>query len=259
MSAITYSEPYKLPAGMLALAVHAAFLALLYFGISWQTQPPQGMVVDIWESLPVPETAPAKVEPPPLDPPPVEKIEPPKPVVPPRLAEPVRPVAPPKADIELDKKKKQQVKPVEVKKPVEMKQPVKATKPVEKPQPVVPKLSEAEQAEQSAQAEQARARAAQDAAIGKVVDEYKARIVAKIRRNIVMPPDVPNNAKAEFDVTLLPGGSLLNARLVKTSGNAAYDGAVERAIIKAQPLPLPPDVALFNKFRELHLIFSPVE
>jgi hypothetical protein len=24
-------------------------------------------------------------------------------------------------------------------------------------------------------------------------------------------------------------------------------------------LPLPPDVALFNKFRELHLIFSPVE
>lgn len=251
MSAITYSEPYKLPAGILALAVHAAFLALLYFGISWQTQPPQGMVVDIWESLPVPETAPAKVEPPP-----VEKIEPPRPVVPPRLAEPVRPVAPPKADIELDKKKKQQVKPVEVKKPVETKQPVKAATPVETSQPVVPKISEAEQ---NARAEQARARAAQDAAIGKVVDEYKARIVAKIRRNIVMPPDVPNDAKAEFEVTLLPGGSLLHARLVKTSGNAAYDGAVERAIIKAQPLPLPPDVALFNKFRELHLIFSPVE
>ena len=252
MSAITYSEPYKLPAGILALAVHAAFLALLYFGISWQTQPPQGMVVDIWDKLPAPETAPAKVEPP------VEKAEPPKPVVPPKLVEPVRPVVPPKADIELAKEK-QQAKPVEVKKPVEMKQPLKATKPVEKPQPVVPKLSEAEQAEQSARAEQALARAAQDAAVGKVVDEYKARIVAKIRRNIVMPPDVPNNAKAEFDVTLLPGGSLLNARLVKTSGNAAYDGAVERAIIKAQPLPLPPDVALFNKFRELHLIFSPVE
>ena len=252
MSAITYSEPYKLPAGILALAVHAAFLALLYFGISWQTQPPQGMVVDIWDKLPAPETAPEKVEPP------VEKAEPPKPVVPPKLVEPVRPVVPPKADIELAKEK-QQAKPVEVKKPVEMKQPLKATKPVEKPQPVVPKLSEAEQAEQSARAEQALARAAQDAAVGKVVDEYKARIVAKIRRNIVMPPDVPNNAKAEFDVTLLPGGSLLNARLVKTSGNAAYDGAVERAIIKAQPLPLPPDVALFNKFRELHLIFSPVE
>lgn len=134
MSAITYSEPYKLPAGMLALAVHAAFLVLLYFGVSWQVQPPQGMVVDIWESLPAPEIAPARVEPPP-----VEKMEPPKPVVPPKLVEPVRPVAPPKADIEMAKKKKPQAKPIEVKKPVEMKKPVKPTKLVETPQPAAPK------------------------------------------------------------------------------------------------------------------------
>lgn len=264
MSAITYSEPYKLPAGMLALAVHVAFLVLLYFGVSWQVQPPQGMVVDIWESLPAPEIAPAKVEPPTpeqrqVEPSPMEKVEPPKPEVPPKLVEPVQSVAPPKADIELAKKKKPQVKPIEVKKPVEVKQPVKAATPVETPQPVAPIISEAERAEQNAQAEQARAHAAQAAAIGKVVDEHKARIIAKIRRNIVMPPDVPNNAKAEFDVTLLPGGSLLGAKLVKASGNAAYDSAVERAIIKSQPLPLPPDVALFSKFRELHLIFSPVE
>lgn len=259
MSAITYSEPYKLPAGMLALAVHAAFLVLLYFGVSWQAQPPQGMVVDIWESLPAPEIAPARVEPPPVEQPPVEKMEPPKPVVPPKVVEPVRPVVPPKADIELAKKKKPQLKPIEVKKPVEVKQPLKATKPVETPQPVVPKISEAERVEQNARAEQARVRAEQAGAIGKVVDEYKAKIVAKIRRNIVMPPDVPNTARAEFDVTLLPGGSLLVARLVKASGNAAYDSAVERAIVKSQPLPLPPDVALFSNFRELHLRFSPGE
>jgi len=247
MSAITYSEPYKLPAGMLALAVHVAFIALLYFGVSWQAQPPQGMVVDIWESLPAPEIAPAKVEPPPPEQPPVEKVELPK------------PEAPPKADIELAKKKKPQVKPVEVKKPAEIKKTVEVIKPVETPHPVAPTISEAERAEQNARAEQARVRAEQAAAVGKVVDEYKAKIVAKIRRNIVMPPDVPSNAKAEFDVTLLPGGSLLGARLVKASGNAAYDSAVERAIVKSQPLPLPQDVALFNKFRELHLIFSPVE
>ena len=52
MSAIVYSEPHKLPAGVLAVAVHGALFALLYFGIHWQAQPPQGMVVDIWESLP---------------------------------------------------------------------------------------------------------------------------------------------------------------------------------------------------------------
>ncbi len=254
MSAITYSEPYKLPAGILALAVHAAFLALLYFGISWQTQPPQGMVVDIWDKLPAPETAPAKVEPP------VEKAEPPKPVVPPKLVEPVLPVVPPKADIELAKKK-QQVKPVEVKKPVELKQPLKATKPVEKPQPAVPKLSEAEQAEQSARAEQALARAAQDAAVGKVIDEYKAKIQSKIKRNINIADTqgVAKDARAEFLVTLLPGGTVLNVKPIKKSGNAAWDSAVERAIWKSQPLPLPPDVALFRNFREFTVGFSPGE
>ncbi len=256
MSAAVYAEPYKLPAGALALAVHGAFFALLYFGVSWQTQPPQGMVVDIWDSLPEMKHTPAK-----FAPPEVAQVEPQKPVEPPKLVEPVPPVAPPKADIELAVKKKPQAKPVEIKKPVEHKKP-----PVEQKKPIEPKITEAEKAQQAAQAEQSRVQAEQDrvraeqaAAIGRVVDEHKARIVAKIRRNIVMPPDVPDNAKAEFDVTLIPGGSVLNAKLVKPSGNAAYDAAVERAILKAQPLPLPPDVALFNKFRELHLIFSPKE
>lgn len=262
MNAAVYAEPYKLPAGVLALAVHGAFFALLYFGISWQTQPPQGMVVDIWDSLPELKSEPVKVAPPE-----VEHIEPPKPLEPPKLTEPPKlieapklpdpapPVAPPKADIDLAVKKKPQPKPDEPRKPVEK------------------KISEAELAQQAEQAEQERARAEQElvraeqervraeqaAAIGKIVDEHKARIIAKIRRNIAMPPDVPDNARAEYDVTLLPGGSVLSAKLVKPSGNAAYDNAVERAILKAQPLPLPADVALFNKFRELHLKFSPKE
>jgi colicin import membrane protein len=60
-------------------------------------------------------------------------------------------------------------------------------------------------------------------------------------------------------VTLLPGGMVLKAELTKPSGNAAYDSAVERAIKKAQPLPLPPDVKLFGSFRELHLTFRPIK
>jgi colicin import membrane protein len=60
-------------------------------------------------------------------------------------------------------------------------------------------------------------------------------------------------------VTLLPGGAVLKAELKKSSGNAAYDDAVERAILKSDPLPLPPDVQLFNRFRELDLVFKPAE
>lgn len=260
MSAIAYQEPYKLPAGILALLVHAAFFALLYFGISLRAEKPQGMVVDIWESLPAAEASRPRVEPPPAPVEPPKPIEPPKPVEPPKLVEPVQPVIPPKADIEFVEKKKPKIKPVEIKPPPEIKKPIppKQAELVKVDQKAL--AEQAAQAERAAQAaEQSRARAEQAAAVGKVVDEHKARIIAKIRRNIVMPPDVPDNAKAEFDVTLLPGGSVLSIKLVRPSGKEAYDNAVERAISKAQPLPLPPDVALFNKFRELHLTFCPEE
>jgi len=224
-AAAYYYEPNKLPAGILALLVHGVFFALLYFGFSWQALPPGTMSVELWQSLPDAVTVP------PVQPR-IEKVEPPK----------IEAVAPPqpeaKPDIVLPDKKKVETKPVVENKKTE-------TKPVaQKP--------DTSSAEQQAAREQA-------AAIGRVVDEYNGKIAAKIRRNIVMPPDVSNDARAEFSVTLLPGGTVLSARLNKASGNAAYDNAVERAILKSQPLPLPPDVALFNRFRELKLVFRPTD
>jgi colicin import membrane protein len=46
-------------------------------------------------------------------------------------------------------------------------------------------------------------------------------------------------------------------KLIKSSGNAAYDSAAERAIYKAQPLPLPQEEALARMFRELRLSVKP--
>lgn len=231
-------EPYRLPAGMLALAVHGAFFALLYFGFTWQTQPAATMSVELWQSLPDMAVAP-----------------PPKPVV----EEVVQPAQPEevvvKPDIVLPSKKKVEIKPVE-RKPVE-KKPV-AQKPVEQ-KTVAQKPVEQKPDTSFAEQQAARERAEQAAVIGRVVDEYTAKIQGKIKRNIVEPPDVAKDARAEFSVTLLPGGTVLNARLLKSSGNAAYDNAVERAILKSQPLPLPPDAAMFNRFRELKLGFRPAE
>jgi colicin import membrane protein len=76
-------------------------------------------------------------------------------------------------------------------------------------------------------------------------------IKAKIRSRVVMPPDLPGNPKVEFDVTLLPGGDILDVRLRRSSGYPAFDSAVERAIHLSKPLPLPSDPALFNRFRNL--------
>ncbi len=246
MSATVYYEPYKLPAGILALVVHSMFFALLYFGFNWNRQAfsPATMSVELWSSLPEEVVAPLvnpKVEE--VVPPPQEKI--------------VEP------DIVMPEKKKAAIKPVETK--PEKKKPV--PRPVEgvKHKPDTQKIAEqnlnariADQQAASIQAERIR-QDEQAAANGRVVDEYKAKIQAKIHRNVVMPPDVANDARAEFLVTLLPGGAVLKAELKKSSGNAAYDDAVERAILKSDPLPLPPDVQLFNRFRELDLVFKPAE
>lgn len=244
--AYSYSEPYKLPAGILALVVHGAFFALLYLGVSWRTEPPQGMAVDIWDALPSPQVEPIKTAPPPMP-----QVAPPKAIETPQLAEPV---VQPKHDIALPSKKKQTTKPPAPVKPIETRSvPLKKTEPVQ----VDKKALRAEAVQEG----QENARAAQLAATGKIVNEFTLKIIAKIRRNIVMPPDVADDAQAEFDVTLLPDGEVLgDPKLVKSSGNAAYDTAVARAIMKAQSLPLPPDVTLFNKyFRKLHLVFRPKE
>ena len=254
MSATVYYEPYRLPAGILAVAVHGAFFALLYFGFAWQTQPAGAMSVELWQSLP------DMVDAPPAQPKIEEVVPPPQPekIVEPEVAPP-QPEKIVEPEIALPDKKKVETKPIEVK--PEKKKPAP---PPEKKAEIKPSRQEVEAriAEQAAreQAEQAaRARAAQDAAIGRVVDEHTGKIISKIRRNIVMPPDVVDDARAEFSVTLLPGGTVLSARLTRSSGNAAYDNAVERAILKSQPLPLPVDAALFNRFRELKLVFKPVE
>lgn len=237
-TALAYQESYRFSAGALALTVHLALFGLLYYGVRWQAQPPETFMVDMWDSLPEAEVTP---EPVPAQPAPVEPAPPVKaePAPAPKVAQPVPPPA--KADIELRDKKKKQAKEKAAARAKQEKE-----------------LRELEAySERRRQDEQARVRAEVDAATATQVVRYRDQIRNKIRRNIVMPPDVPESATAEFRVTLLPDGSVLEVRLLKSSGNAAYDNAAERAIYKAQPLPLPPDEGLKKMFRELRLTIRP--
>ena len=92
---------------------------------------------------------------------------------------------------------------------------------------------------------------AKAAAKRSLIDEFKAKILAKIKTKLVLPPDLPNDPVAEFDITLLPGGGILSVKLRNSSGFRSFDEAVERAIILARPLPLPKDKLLFPNFRYL--------
>ena len=93
----------------------------------------------------------------------------------------------------------------------------------------------------------------------KMVDEYKRRIAERVKRFIIEPPNLQGNPEVELDIVVLPGGEVLDVRTRKASAATAWDNAVERAIRRAQPLPLPPDPTLAKEFRELNLKFRPKE
>ena len=67
------------------------------------------------------------------------------------------------------------------------------------------------------------------------------------------------NAEVQLQVILLPDGNVLDEpRVTRSSGASTCDNAVARAVILAQPLPVPsPDTGLFPRFRDLNLNFRP--
>ncbi len=229
--ALAYQEPHRFHAGLLALAVHLVFIAVLYLGVRWQSQPPERFVVEMWDRLPesgVP--MPAKAEP----------------MQPARVVNPKSPQV--KADIELrDKKSRKNAKAAD-----------KARQEAERREleEYSKRIKEAEQARFRAEQERVRAEVSQATQVQ--VERYESLIRNKIRRKMKMVADVPQDVEAIFKVTLLPDGSLMDdPLLVKSSGFPAYDDAAERAILSAEPLPVPTDISLQKLFRELKLSIKP--
>lgn len=92
----------------------------------------------------------------------------------------------------------------------------------------------------------------------RMVLDFQERIRAKIRDALVLPKSLKGDAEVIFQVSLLPNGEVVRVTLISTSGQPLYDGAVERAIFKASPLPLPSDRQAAQQFRDgLTLKFRP--
>lgn len=234
-----------------AAGMHLMFLALLIFGVNWQRQVEQpANVVDLWSSpTPVAEAPPAPEPPPPPQPPVEAKPEPKVPDPVPVKAAPKPEVA--KPDIAFKDKVEKEKRAVEDKQKDAKKREDDAQA-AQKAQ-----MADAQRAANEQAAAQQRASEQAAAAQTKMIADYKQRIKDRIQKFIVLPPNMQGNPEAEFDVVLLHDGNPLGVKLKRSSGNPAYDNAVERAILKAQPLPLPPDQALFRYFRELNLAFRP--
>jgi colicin import membrane protein len=217
----------------LSAFVHLVLLAVMFLGVRFQNSPPAVVNVELWEVPPQPQ--------------PVQEVKPPPPA--PEAKAEVKPPPEPEPEV-----KKPDIAVVE--KP----------KPKPKPKPAAPKrdLAFEKQLREQAAAEERqlqdrliREQAAQASAAlrNRALLAWTDKIRAKIRGNIILPQDIPGNPEAIFDVTLLPTGEVLTVRKTKSSGHPGYDDAVERAISKSSPLPLPDDRSLFQ--RQLQLRFRP--
>ncbi len=104
-------EPSRLPAFMLAVAVHAVLLGFLWFGISWQTSEPAAVEAEVWDMSVQTAAAPPLPAPPAPDPEPQPEPEPappPRPVEPPPVERPAP--TPPDINLQREKERKELAK-----------------------------------------------------------------------------------------------------------------------------------------------------
>lgn len=251
----------KSKARALALVMHAAFIVLLVFGVSWQKKPETPVVADLWSSLPpIPQPVQPKVdvtppEPVPPTPKPVPRVEPPP--VPKAAPAPVV-----KPDIAIQKKEKEKKAPPKEQPKAEPKKDDKAAR--EKKEAEARKAAEREahdkkilEIERAAEAKAAAEKAAADRARASEMQKYVVGIQSKVWARVALPADLQGNPEAEFTVSLLPGGELLNVTMRRSSGNAAYDAAIERAIRQAQPFNVPSGDDFHRYFRQFPMTFRP--
>lgn len=270
-------EPGAHSAAVLAVLVHLILFAVLFFGVHWQSRPPEPVSVELW--LPPP--------PPPV----IERVEEkPVPVIaPPAPPRPEPKVEETKPDIAIKSKPEPKLKP----KPEPVKPKLEPVKPKPKPEPLPPRPKPKPEAvkpkpepaksmpdvrprvdEMQTRMREELAREQnslkvdrerldiknqllrdQAAAQKGSLDSYIGKIQSKVKGNWILPIDLKGNPVAVFVVIQLPTGEVLSAQLKKSSGNASFDSAVERAIVKSSPLPKPEKGELF--FRELTLTFRP--
>lgn len=237
------------PALAIAIALHLLIVGAVTF--TWSSEPvlktvrplPPHVQAVILEK-PAPKPAPKAVVKPAEKPKPVPKPKPaPKPVP--------KPVAKPE--------------PKPVAKPAPKPEPKPVPKPEPEPEPepepsfTAPELDElmaSEDRELESSAQQQREQAAREAS---ETESYISAITAALSQRWIIPATARQKdaLSAHVRIRLLPGGEVLDVKLVKSSGDRAFDDSAVNAVKSAGRLPVPSG-DLFNKhFRDITINFHP--
>ena len=85
----------------------------------------------------------------------------------------------------------------------------------------------------------------------KALNAWSEAIRHKIHENMTLPRAMEGNPSVVLRVTLRPTGEVLTVKLQRSSGQKDFDAAVQRAILKASPLPVPQSGAVFTPVLEI--------
>ena len=107
--------------------------------------------------------------------------------------------------------------------------------------------------------EQARIESERAARGAREWEKYQPLIRQSVSRNWNRPPGAPEGLRATLRIRMVPGGEVLEATVIHSSGNPLFDRSVEVAVRRASPLPVPSDPAMFQYFREINFDFKPDE
>ena len=247
---------------MLAALMHSLLLALLIYGLHWQSSTPAGMEAELWSELP--ELTPT----------------PPQPIAKPQQPTPAATPQPQigKADIALEQMKRRQqqleAQQEQLKKQqqlaekqrqerlaqekqrqeqIRLKQQLAQQK-IEQQKKLKQQTALAkEQAERQHQARldtlkklAAKNTASQGSAAiskgngagGQGSPGYANKVRQRVKPNIIFEAShIAGNPRTVVSVQCAPDGAILNVSLSQSSGNAAWDEAVLRAVQKSDPMP----------------------
>ncbi len=89
------------------------------------------------------------------------------------------------------------------------------------------------------------------------IARFEAIIRQKVERSWTRPANTREGLECVVQVRLVPGGEVLQAAVVRSSGNPLFDRSAVNAVYKASPLPVPDDKSMFDHFREFDFKFRP--
>jgi TonB family protein len=81
----------------------------------------------------------------------------------------------------------------------------------------------------------------------KIINQHQVLIKNKIARNINFTLKSKQNRSVSFNIWMISNGTVITVLLTKSSGDTDFDQAINDAILKASPMPVPLKKDIFNQ------------